>query len=285
VFNGCIDVASHNQVMGHLPMTTLRSTTLYSQVRDELARHIAEQKYPTGATLPSELDLADEMGVSVGTVRKALDLLRAERVVIRSQGRGTIVAGASSPDFRGKFDRIRNGDGSPVTWRFEILKRKVRRADPAERVILNLDEDEDIVELVRLRRAGDRPIKREHCCIPLSAFGDLSEHNAAETTIESLAYRTGVMISLLDERISIERADTTLASQFSVPEGSSLLRLERLVFDGAERPLEWRITYCHLDGYRYHAAASVNSWQPTPRRAVRAIELPPDPRGWRRELA
>lgn len=267
------------------PMHRLHSVSLYSQVRDELARQIAEEIFPAGCILPNELELADAMGVSVGTVRKALDILRTEKMVMRSQGRGTIVVGASSSDYRGKFDAIRNADGSPVPWRFEVLERKVRRAHLAERVTLNLDETEEIVEVVRLRRAGDKPFQREHSFVPLSAFGDLSDLEAADTTICSLAYRSGVMISLLDERISIERADATLASQFAVSEGSPLLRLERLVFDAAERPLEWRITYCHLDGYRYHASASINSRQPAPRRKGRVVEPRPDPRSWGRELA
>ena len=243
-------------------MTALRSASLYSRVRDELARQIAERKFPAGSTLPSELDLADAMGVSLGTMRKALDLLRDENVVIRGQGRGTIVAAADSSGFRGKFDCVRHGDGSPIAWRMEIVARKARLADEAERAVLDLNETQEIVELNRLRRAGDQLVEWEHCCLPLSAFGDLSGLDAAETTIESLAYRSGVMISRLDERLSIERADAKLAPQFAMPVGSPLLRLERVAFDGAERPLEWRIAYCHLDGFRYHASASIHSRRP-----------------------
>jgi GntR family transcriptional regulator len=257
-------------------MHPLRSVPLYSQVRDELARQIAVQRFPAGSILPNELVLAEALGVSVGTVRKALDILRTEKLVIRSQGRGTIVAGASSTDFRGKFDGIRDADGSPVPWRFEVLERKVRSAGAAERVVLNLDEAEEIVELIRLRRAENRLIQREHSRVPLSVFGDLSGLDAADTTIESLAYRNGIMIPMLDERISIVRADAKLASQFTVSEGSPLLRLERVVFDGAERPLEWRITYCHLDGYRYHASTSINSRQPARGRTARTVEPSPE---------
>jgi GntR family transcriptional regulator len=271
--------------MGNEQMQTLRSAPLYSLVRDELARQIAERKFPPGSALPSELDLADAMRVSVGTVRKALEMLRAERIVQRSQGHGTIVAAASSSNFRGKFDRVRNADGSPVSWQLEILDRKVRRADAAECAILNLQENQDVVELIRLRRAAGPPVMREQIRIPLSAFGDLSNLDAADTTIEVLAHTNGVMISLLDERISIERSDSKLANFFHVDEGSALLCLERMAFDGMDRPLEWRITYCHLDGFRYHAADSSNSRPLAQRRAGRAVEPAADPRSWRREPA
>jgi GntR family transcriptional regulator len=211
-----------------------------------------------------------------------LDILRAEKLVIRSQGRGTLVAGAGSSDLRCKFDGVRDADGAPVAWRFELQERNVRCAGPAERDKLNLVEGEQLVDLIRLRRAGDRLVQREHLCVPLAAFGDLSDLAAADTTIESLAYRNGVMISRLDERLSIERADSEAARQFKVAEGASLLRLERLVVDGAERPLEWRITQCHLDGYRYHAAASVDSRHPAPRPRAPLAEPRPHPRSWRR---
>jgi GntR family transcriptional regulator len=266
-------------------MQTLRSNPLYSQVRDELARQIAEQRFPAGSVLPNELVLAEAMGVSVGTVRKALELLRTEKMVIRSQGRGTVVAGAGSSDFRGKFDRVRTVDGSQVSWQFEILERNVRLADTSERVVLNLQEGEEIVEIHRLRRVGNRPVKSEHSRVPLSAFGNFTDLVAADTTIESLAYRNGVMISLLDERISIVQADARLARQLSVAKETPLLRLERMVFDGADAPLEWRITYCHLEGYRYHASASISSRPSTPRRTGRVVEPRADPRSWRPELA
>ena len=66
-------------------------TPLYKQIRNHLAAEIAAGIYPVGKPLPTEVDLARELKVSEGTVRKALDQLEAEFVLSRKQGRGTFV--------------------------------------------------------------------------------------------------------------------------------------------------------------------------------------------------
>jgi len=65
---------------------------LYQQVRDAFVQRLVEGKWTPGQALPSEMELAAEVGVSQGTVRKALDALASENLVIRRQGRGTFVA-------------------------------------------------------------------------------------------------------------------------------------------------------------------------------------------------
>ena len=66
-----------------------RTQPLYMQLRDVLAQRIASGEWKSGNTVPNEIDLARELGVSQGTVRRSLDLLESEHVVTRRQGRGT----------------------------------------------------------------------------------------------------------------------------------------------------------------------------------------------------
>src|SRR5215204_1783030 len=65
---------------------------LYRQVRDVLVKRIADGVWQAGQVLPSEPEIAADLGVSPGTVRKALDEMTAENLVVRRQGRGTYVA-------------------------------------------------------------------------------------------------------------------------------------------------------------------------------------------------
>jgi GntR family transcriptional regulator len=71
----------------------LRFRPLYLQVKSMLVRRLADGTWIPGASLPSEAMLAAEIGVSQGTVRKALDELASENLLVRRQGRGTFVAG------------------------------------------------------------------------------------------------------------------------------------------------------------------------------------------------
>ena len=70
---------------------SLYTTPLYSQLRNLLADQIASGKWKPGESLPNETLLAQQFGTSVGTVRKALDIMEAESLLVRKQGRGTFV--------------------------------------------------------------------------------------------------------------------------------------------------------------------------------------------------
>ena len=93
---------------------------LYIQVRDHLARQIAKGALKPGSHLPSELELADQLGVSLGTLRKALEALENERLITRRQGRGTFVRD-HAVDTRHTFDNLRTKDGQPIPFTVQFL--------------------------------------------------------------------------------------------------------------------------------------------------------------------
>src|SRR5262245_16436533 len=80
---------------------------LYLQLRDALAERIARGEWQPGTAIPNEATLAQEMGVSPGTMRKSLDLLEGERLLIRRQGRGTFVTDPGSQGLTQRFNNFR----------------------------------------------------------------------------------------------------------------------------------------------------------------------------------
>src|SRR6266487_1979738 len=92
----------------------LSNRPLYLQLRDALAGRIAGGEWKPGSAIPNESDLAREFGVSAGTMRKALDLMEAERLLTRRQGRGTFVNDQSSDELAARFSNIRGPDGKRV---------------------------------------------------------------------------------------------------------------------------------------------------------------------------
>src|SRR5215831_9753857 len=85
---------------------------LYLQIKELLTRSLATLEWGPGETIPSELELAARFGVSQGTVRKAIDALAADNLLVRRQGKGTFVATHTeekASTFR--FLRIRRNDG------------------------------------------------------------------------------------------------------------------------------------------------------------------------------
>ncbi|HEY1246058.1 MAG TPA: GntR family transcriptional regulator, partial [Hyphomicrobiaceae bacterium] len=96
---------------------------LYLQVCELLTRRIAGGTWAPNASLPNEQELARELGVSSGTVRKALEKLEADRVVVRRQGRGTFVVDQATPEAASRFDRLRQADGSHLALRGKVIQR------------------------------------------------------------------------------------------------------------------------------------------------------------------
>ena len=102
--------------MGDRMMLHTRFSTkpLYLQLRDALAERIASGEWKPGTAIPNESDLAREFGVSAGTMRKALDLMEAEHLLTRRQGRGTFVNDQSSDELAVRFSNMRGPDGERI---------------------------------------------------------------------------------------------------------------------------------------------------------------------------
>jgi DNA-binding GntR family transcriptional regulator len=133
------------QVENGIAMVEFATRPLYLQVRDELWDRIVKGTWGPGAALPNEFLLAQELKVSIGTVRKAVDELVAEKAVSRQQGRGTFVLDRKSNQFRRDFDRLRNADGGAIDWRYLHLDVAVEIANDEERRKLRLlDPDAEV---------------------------------------------------------------------------------------------------------------------------------------------
>src|ERR1700743_3521619 len=115
---------------------------LYRQVKDVLVKRIAEGAWAEGGALPSEPDLAADLGVSHGTVRKALDELAAENLVVRRQGKGTYVA-------RHDEERI-------LFQFFKLIPDTGERRFPDSR-ILGVEVEEASAEAARILALRKRP--------------------------------------------------------------------------------------------------------------------------------
>src|SRR5215510_10528354 len=137
--------------------TKFQVRPLYLQVRDALLDRIKDGRWKPGANLPSEIDLYRQLGVSLGTLRKALGVLESEQLIIREPGRGTFVRDHQAGQALGRFNPIRSADGRPL--RGQVTSRKVSLAAPtsAERTALRLQAGDQVVRIQRIRTHDGRP--------------------------------------------------------------------------------------------------------------------------------
>jgi GntR family transcriptional regulator len=172
----------------------LLARPLYLQLRDALAERVATGQWKPGGAIPNESELAREFGVSAGTMRKALDLMEAEHLVTRRQGRGTFVNDQTTDALAVRFCNIRALDGRRVAGQFRDEEIVAGEANGAECERLSLAENDRVYRIHRLRTDKDRTFMVEDICLPAALFAQLSNNDIAATQIVTLAQRHGILL-------------------------------------------------------------------------------------------
>jgi GntR family transcriptional regulator len=225
---------------------------LYLQVRDLVLERITSGTWKPGAMLPAEVDLARELGISSGTVRKALDALEAEHVVSRRQGKGTFVNDSKTQTLAWRYDNLRSADGKQIAGTTSKAEVSSGTATEVERQRLQLSAEERVV---RVRRVcvnnGERPYMYEEVSLPERYFPGLSESARMPLRIADLAQEFGLVLGRGVEIVSAVAADTAVADNLSVARGAPVLKLDRVVSAIDGRPVEWRVAICHLIDENY----------------------------------
>ena len=236
-----------------LPTNRFSTRPLYLQLRDALAERIAHGEWKPGTAIPNESDLAREFGVSSGTMRKALDLMEGEHLLTRRQGRGTFVNDQSSDEMAMRFNNVRGKDGQQVTGRVRTIEMTDGKANDRERDRLSLQSNDAVYRIRRVRLQGDRPFMTEEISYPAALFPGLMDTKNPSHRITVLAQQYRLLLGKAEERISIGKANATIATDLVIAADSPVMLLDRVVHDLDGRPVEWRTGYCHFTDQYYLA--------------------------------
>lgn len=225
---------------------------LYVQVKDSLVRRLIDGAWLPGQLIPSEMELAREIGVSQGTIRKALDAMTAENLLVRRQGRGTYVAEPEESRLLFQFFRLVSDDGERAFPTSRILARTTARATAIERARLQLDEGGRVVRIERVRDLGGRPLIVETISLPHERFSAIE----AMTEIPNNVYRLysqnwGITIARAVERLKAVGAMAADAAALGCAAGAPLLEIARVAYDLEGNPVELRVSRCLTDGIHY----------------------------------
>lgn len=227
---------------------------LYKEVREKLLTSITHGLWPTGTPLPSEPVLAREYGVSVGTLRKAVDELVQEKVLLRQQGRGTFVAAHNVDRTLQDFFRVRHDDGvSRFPW-VQTLSLRRQPADAQTRERLQLGHDERVVRVINLLGISETPVVLDEILLPAARFEGL--------TLEGFRQRPGTIYHLYQSRFGVNvlrGEDQVRACQAGVREarvlgvraGTPMLEIERISRTYYDVPVEWRRSRVHTAQHYY----------------------------------
>jgi len=223
---------------------------LYLQVKDMLVQRIVAGTWKPGAAIPNEIELSRELGISVGTVRKALDEMESERLISRRQGRGTFVIDQTSDESAIRFSNIRDPDGIRIVGEIRNCTIVPATADATEARLLQLRSGEPVYRLHCLRSHSDHLFMLEDATVPQARFPGLAQETDISPSIVVLAHRYNVLLGRAEEKISVTAADADTAEALEVAKGTPLLKLDCVVFAIDGRPIAWRTARCHLrDNY------------------------------------
>jgi len=227
---------------------------LYQQIKSLLLRSLQLGEWQPGQPIPSEVELASRFKVSQGTVRKAIDEMAAENLVVRRQGKGTFVATHAEEGTRYRFLRLASDDGTPPPLRRRLLDcRRMRSSDEVARA-LQLAPGEPVVEVRRLLLDGDRPVVLDDLWLPGADFKGLDAAKLEQwrgPLYRLFEVEYSIRMIRAEEKIRAVAAGAAEAGLLQVPVGTPLLLVERRSFTYGDRPVELRRGLYHTAGHHY----------------------------------
>lgn len=227
---------------------------LYRQIKELMIRALIAGEWGPGAAIPSESELAIRFNVSQGTVRKAIDEMAAENLLVRRQGKGTFVASYSDPRFFYRFLRLIPDDGSIRQARSEPLSCRMAAATETAARALQIAVGDSVIMIERLLRFDRAPVVFDDIVLVADMFEglDLATLENSDRSLYSLfENQFGVRMIRAEERLRAVAADPQVAKMLEVQEGSPLLLVERVAYTYDDRPIEWRCGRCTTDHYYY----------------------------------
>lgn len=227
---------------------------LYQQIRMLITQSLISGEWRPGEAIPSEIDLATRYDVSQGTVRKAINELADENLLIRHQGKGTFVASYTEERRKFHFLRIAPDQGRPVYPNGELLSCRRSKADSALARLLEISSGAAIVVITRVMKVDSRPLILDEIRLPAAIFKGLNtarieEFNCRMYSLFESAY--GVRIVQVAEQIKAVQASPEAASILGVRENSPLLSVDRLAYTFGDKPVEWRRSLCDTRDFHY----------------------------------
>jgi GntR family transcriptional regulator len=225
---------------------------LYLQVKDSLVRRLIDGAWQPGQLIPSEIDLAREIGVSQGTVRKALDAMTGENLLVRRQGRGTFVAEPEESRILFQFFRLVPDGGERSFPASIVISRSTEIAGAITGQLLGVAEGTALQRVERVRTIEGRPLIAEIIRLPASRVPEFDALADIPNNVYRLySERWGITIARASERLKAIPADAGDARQLGVAPGTPLLEIARVAYDLENKPVEYRVSRCLTDGVHY----------------------------------
>jgi DNA-binding GntR family transcriptional regulator len=214
------------------------SVPLYLQVVNQLQSLVESGAIPVGTRLENEIDLAERLGVSRPTMRRAMQFLVDRGMLVRKPGVGTQVVQpkvSRAIELSSLYDDLLTGAHQPSTT---LLSFGVGPADDVTAAALNLPEGTEVTTFDRLRRTDGQPLALMHNAVPVSVCA-LRREDLEARGLYSLLREAGHAPSIARQSIGARQASADEARLLDEPQGVAVLTMTRTAWDGRGLPVEY----------------------------------------------
>lgn len=216
---------------------------LYQQIKGLITGCLEAGEWKPGDMIPSEIELAARYKVSQGTVRKAIDELASENLLVRRQGKGTFVATHIEARTQFRFLRLTPIEGEPRYPESVILECRRARAPAEIARLLDLKSGESTVLIRRLLSRGGVPFVLDEIWLPSAIFKGLTAERLTNSRVPLYSLfesEFGTKMIRADEKVRAVLADAATAQVLKVERGAPLLSVDRVAYTYADRAVEVR---------------------------------------------
>ena len=239
---------------------------LYRQVKRTLVRLIESGRYAPGDCLPSESVISQRLAVSVGTLRKAVDELVLEHVLIRRQGKGTFVVTHNNDRFLFQFFHVekRSLENTQALEYpdVECVSFERARASEEEATALGLRLLDPVFRIGNRLKLAGRPVVFDRFAISALTFKGLTEKRFVDrqsTVYHLYQHDYGITVLRAQERARAASASREASRVLGIAPGLPVLEVHRVALTFGEKPVEYRVSTINTHQHDYVSLLSKRS--------------------------
>ncbi len=231
----------------------MQSLPRYQQIRAELLRLLASQHWTVGQAIDPEHALAARFGVAIGTLRRAVDDLVTEGLLLRRQGMGTFVNRHSRDRLLFYFFHLAPVDGAKSHPEVRLLSFQRDRARPEEAERLAIPERAPVIRLRNALAIEGRVAAIDDITIASERFRGLTEAivRNRNSTVYDLYQEYRQSVARASERLRASAASRDIAALLGIDAGTPILDIRRLALGLHGDPIEWRISHVQTRDFEY----------------------------------
>lgn len=228
--------------------------TRYKEVKQALLAALSAAEWKAGEAIPSEKKLGERFSVSIGTLRKAIDELVAENILVRHQGVGTFVAVHRRDHHFFRFFRVirKNGDKAYPTVTLVAFRKAKASRETAQ--LLGIATGERVFHFSNRLVLGGEAVMIDNITVAEARFPTLTEtalRDRPSTLYNFFQDAFGINVVDTDERVRVALAEERESTLLRVPVGTPLLEIRRIAYSYHRTPVELRISRLNTENYEY----------------------------------